>query len=75
MVNLYGLLLGFILFILISILFFSNKTLFAFFVLPFLFGFLSMGNALSQSIYEWFYKTYGNDFLNMDTRFGDDYGK
>jgi hypothetical protein len=75
MVNLYGIILGFIIFSIVSILSFSDKTVFAFFILPFLFGFLSMGNALAQSIYEWFYKTYGNDFLNIETRFGDDYGK
>lgn len=75
MVNLYGLLVGFVLFTLVAILFFSNKTIFAFFLLPLLFGFLAMGNALAQSVYEWFYKTYGNDFLNSETRFGDDYGK
>ena len=75
MVNLYGLLLGMVLFVGVGIIFFSNKTVFAFFFLPFLFGFLAMGNSLAQSIYEWFYKTYGNDFLNSETRFGDDYGK
>jgi len=75
MVNLYGLLVGLILFVIVSILFFSNKTIFAFFFLPFLFGFLAMGNALAQSIYEWYYRTYGNDFLNSETRFGDDYGQ
>ena len=75
MVNLYGIILGFILFTIISLLSFSDKTVFAFFVLPFLFGFISMGNALAQSLYEWFYKTYGNDLLNLETRFGDDYGK
>ena len=75
LVNLYGLLMGLILFTIVAILFFSNKTIFAFFVLPLLFGFLAMGNALAQSIYEWYYRTYGNDFLNSETRFGDDYGK
>lgn len=75
MVNLYGLLVGLVLFTMVAILFFSNKTIFAFFLMPLLFGFLAMGNAIAQSVYEWFYKTYGNDFLNSETRFGDDYGQ
>ncbi len=74
LVNLYGLILGLILFTIVAVLFFSNKTIFAFFVLPLLFGFLSMGNALAQAAYEWFYHAYGNDFLNSENRFGDDYG-
>ena len=75
LVNLYGLVIGLILFTIVAVLFFSNKTVLAFFVFPFLFGFLSMGNAIAQAVYEWFYKAYGNDFLNIDTRFGDDYGQ
>ncbi len=75
LVNLYGFILGIICFVLVSLVFYSNKTALAFFVLPLLFGFLAMGNAMAQSIYEWFYKTYGNDFLNIETRFGEDYGK
>lgn len=41
--------------------------------MPLLFGFLAMGRSFAEMIYLWIFRTYGNDVLNSETRFGSDY--
>lgn len=53
----------------------SGSTLFVFLVMPLLMGTISATNSLAESIYAWVYQTYGKDSLNLNQRFGDDYGK
>jgi MFS family permease len=53
----------------------SGSTLFAFIILPLLMGIISSTNSLAEAVYAWVYQSWGNDILNLDQRFGDDYGK
>ena len=61
------------LFTLTSAAFSADTTTAILLAMPFLFGFIGMGNSLAEAIYGWIYKTYGSDVLNTDTRFGADY--
>ncbi|MBT6831622.1 hypothetical protein HOA64_01025 [bacterium] len=74
-VNVYGAIIGLILFALAGLLLSVNTAMLAFLALPMLLGFFAAGNGIAQSIYAWIYTTYGSDLLNSDTRFGEDYGK
>lgn len=74
LVNLYGVILGLVLFSIAAILLSRNTALLAFLSLPLLIGLLSAGNAIVRSVYGWMYQTYGTDLLNSDARFGEDYG-
>ena len=47
----------------------------AFVALPLLLGMMSFGQGLTQLLYFWFADTYGNDFLDIEKRFGTDYGR
>ena len=74
-VSTYGVIVGLILFtILLTIIALQNFTVGIFLCLPILLGCLHMGNALSEGIYSWFYRTYGADILGDETVFGSDYG-
>lgn len=41
--------------------------------MPLLFGFIAMSRSFAEMIYQWIFRTYGNDVLNAETRFGSDY--
>jgi hypothetical protein len=76
LVSLYGLMLGLVMFfICFSIFGNNNPTIMAFVALPLLLGTMSFGLGITQLIYFWFADTYGNDFLDIDKRFGADYGR
>jgi len=36
---------------------------------------MSLGNRSAEVFYAWLYEKYGRDFLNIDTKFGADYGE
>jgi MFS family permease len=75
-VNVYGMILGMILFFLIGgALTNSQSTASAFLLMfPVLLGAMALGNRIAEVFYLWLYQNYGKDFLNVDTRFGSDYG-
>jgi hypothetical protein len=76
LVSMYGVMAGLILFFLSFILFGNNSpTIMAFVVLPLLLGMMSLGKGITQLIYFWFADTYGNDFLDIEKRYGADYGR
>ena len=75
LVNIYALSIGLALYFLITTSLSGNTTTIALLAMPFLFGFLAMSNSLTNAIYEWFFRTYGSDVLNAETRFGSDYEK
>lgn len=75
LVNLYGIILGITLFFFFGIIFSGHTAIVVFLALPLLFGFLGAGNGIAEGVYNWFFHTYGSDFLNLDKRYGDDYGK
>jgi len=75
-VSLYGILVGIILFLIAGAVFLAgNASLLAFLSLPLLMGFVLMGNSVIQAVYGWMYANYGIDALNIETRFGEDYGQ
>ncbi|MCF7918167.1 hypothetical protein K9L27_04210 [Candidatus Gracilibacteria bacterium] len=75
-VNLYGTLFGVILFsFLANIILKNNTTTLTLMTLPFLLGCIALGSRFAEVLYAWMFKTYGTDFLNVDTQFGKDYGK
>ncbi len=75
LVRIYGIILGIAMFfVLESILLDTKATIAIFLSLPFLHGLLGMGNGISEGVYHWFFKTYANDFLHSERRFGQDYG-
>lgn len=51
----------------------SNTSVLSFIALPIVYGFFSLFKTLTESIYIWFYQTYGVDALNIDTRYGQDF--
>lgn len=73
LVNVYALTIGLALYFLVTTSLSGNTTTLALLAMPFLFGFLAMGNSLTSALYEWFFHTYGSDVLNTETRFGSDY--
>lgn len=76
LVTMYGVMAGLILFFFCFIVFGNNSpTVMAFVALPLLLGMMAFGKGLTQLIYFWFTDTYGNDFLEVDKRFGSDYGR
>ncbi len=76
LVNVYGVILGIVLFFFLGTLFSKGSaTVSSFLALPFMLGMLGTGNGIAEGIYHWFYHTYYNDFLNSDKRFGEEYGK
>ena len=77
LVNLYGLIVGFILFAICAtlILISQNRTILVFLSFPLLFGFLGAGNSLMEIFYSWLYQIYGVDFLNSEKGFYGDYEK
>lgn len=76
LVSLHGNMAGLVLFF-VSISAFSleNPTILAFVSLPLLLGMMSLGNGLTHLIYFWFADAYGNDILDSEKRFGNDYGR
>ncbi len=76
-VNVYGMILGLILFFLIAgSLANSQSTASAFLLMfPVLLGSMAIGNRIGEVLYLWMYQNYGKDFLNVDTKFGSDYGE
>ena len=76
LVNVYGAIIGLVFFFFFAIwLAGNNPTVLAFLTLPLLVGFIALGNGIAESLYNWIYRIYGSDFLNIETRFGTDYGK
>lgn len=76
LVAMYGVIVGLVLFFLGFIIVGNNSpTIMALVALPLLMGMMSLGKGLTQIIYFWFADTYGNDFLEVDKRFGSDYGR
>lgn len=76
LVSVYGLMVGLVLFFLCFNIFGNNNpTIMAFVALPLLLGMTAFGSGLTQLIYFWFADTYGNDFLDIEKRFGADYGR
>ena len=74
-VNLYGNLFGLLLFAFLVTFFYDMDKIAAIFLaFPCFFGIMALGNRIVELLYAWFYRSYGVDFLNVDTRFGDDYG-
>jgi len=76
LITLYGILFALILFLFFgSMLIKANASVLAFLTLPLLGCFMGGGTGLSEVFYNWIYRLYGVDFLNLKTRFGKDYGK
>ncbi len=77
LVNVYGMLFGIILFFLVGNVFSSSQTPMMTFLLglPILLGLMAFGNRTGEVFYNWLYQNYGSDFLNIDTKFGADYGE
>jgi len=77
LVNAYGIFLGVILFFVVGSLLIgsSSSTLVLLLSLPLVLGMLAFGNRTAEVFYAWIYKSYGSDFLNIDTKFGQDYGQ
>lgn len=76
LLSLYGMVCGMVIFFMTFNLFGgSNPTILAFVSLPLLLGSMSLGQGLFQLLYFWFADTYGNDFVDIDKRFGSDYGR
>lgn len=74
-VNLYGNFLGLILFSFFVTFFYDmDQMKVVFLAFPFYFGIMTFGNRVVELLYAWVYRSYGADFLNVDTKFGDDYG-
>ena len=75
-VSLYGVILGMVFFLCVTAMMLrGNSSFIAFLALPLLMGSLLGMDSLAQSIYGWVYKRYGVDWLNINTRFGDDYSE
>ena len=76
LLSLYGVMLGMVLFCLgFNVFGNNNPTIMALVALPLLLGLLSFGQGISQLLYFWFVETYGNDFLDIEKRYGADYGR
>ncbi len=73
LVKVYALIIALSFFFFMSTKLATNTTSLVILSMPFLFGFLAMTSSLAMAIYKWFYRTYGSDVLNIDTRFGSDY--
>lgn len=73
LVNIYALIIALALFFFMSIKLIENTTSLILLAMPLIFGFLAMCSSLSMSLYQWFFRTYGSDVLNISTRFGHDY--
>jgi len=75
-VSAYGLLTGLVLFFFFgSILLKDAPTAFVFIVLPLIGVCLGAGSGIAEVFYNWFYRTYGIDFLNTEMRFGSEYSE
>ncbi len=77
LVNTYGILLGVLLFFFLGGLLAgqSSGTLAIILAPPILLGMMALGNRAAEVFYAWLYENYGRDFLNIDTKFGSDYGE
>ncbi len=76
LVSIYGAFLGLAMFlIIINLIGMENPTILSFISLPLLLGMIGAGSAIAQMFYMWIENIYDNDFLDMDKRFGSDYGK
>jgi hypothetical protein len=74
LVNLYGTLIGLLGFYFCFSLFLGgNPTVLSFLTLPLVFACMGAGNGGAEVFYNWLYRTYGFDFLNIETQFGEDY--
>ncbi|MCF7830579.1 hypothetical protein K9M41_01095 [Candidatus Gracilibacteria bacterium] len=74
-VNVYGTVLGIILFFFLNLMFLNaNPAMMVLLVLPLLFSMIALGNRIAELFYAWLCRNYGTDFLNIDTKFGEDYG-
>ncbi|GEM_PF-1194855 len=76
LVDLYGVVLGLCVFAgIASLMGITNIALVAFLTLPLLMACLGLGNGWAKYFYNAIFQSYGTDFLNVQTRFGDDYGQ
>lgn len=76
LLHLYGILLGIIIFFCFGMFIFDgNITIGTFLALPLLFGLFGAGNGISEGVYMWLARIYGNDFLLSEKLYGEDYGK
>ena len=76
LVNLYGNLLGLILFLLLAVLSFGSfdQIVLVFLAYPFFMGVMAFSNRFLELFYAFLYTKTGLDMLNIDTTFGADYG-
>ena len=51
----------------------TNSAMLAFLALPLIYGLLNFFRDVTESLYIWFYQTYGVDVLNIETRYGSDF--
>ena len=73
-VTLYGLIMGAFVSLLINgWLYLIMPKLIIFAALPISWFWLASGVGLSQYLYTWIYRIFGTDFLNIETRYGQDY--
>ncbi|PID70504.1 hypothetical protein CSB37_02340 [bacterium DOLZORAL124_38_8] len=73
-VRLYGVLISLLVFaVVVYALIDKNTSVLAFLALPFIYGLLNLFREMVESIYIWFYQTYGVDILNIETRYGQDF--
>ena len=76
LVSVYGIIFGLAFFFLSLNVFSTEKpTLMALSALPLLLGMMTFGRGIFQLVYFWFAETYANDFLDIEKRFGADYGQ
>ena len=75
MVNLFGVIFGIILFCWISTFVINNFSIFIFLTLPLLLSMVSAGATLVMMFYNWIIKIYGEDFMDVEKKYGKDYKK
>jgi len=74
-VNIYGNIIGLLMFIFFAGIFAGifERSMLVLLTIPFYYGFMAFGNRTMELVYGWMYHSYGSDFLNIDTQFGEDY--
>lgn len=72
-VHLFGVIFGIILFSWIATFTMQNLSIFVFLTLPLLLMMIACGSTFAQMIYNWIRRVYGEDFLSIEKRYGNDY--
>jgi len=75
LVKLYGFLGVLVFFFFITFAFSSTSPVFLLTIMPLFYGIMAFASTIVEMFYDWLRGVYQNDFLDLEKRYGEDYGK